>query len=130
MVRARVLTLILLLGFLAQSVLPAARLPRAYAMPAEPMSGPPVAPNPTPGPLPPARTSHVPLQQAPLAFEPNMGQSDPEVRYLLRAPGSTIFFTPVEAVFARVGAGRVHPGASAAGKRKTATRRQQRRHRE
>jgi RHS repeat-associated protein len=51
------------------------------------------------GPLPPAATSDLAFQQARPAFELNMGQQDPAVRFLARLPGSTAFFTTDEAVF-------------------------------
>jgi len=34
----------------------------------------------------------------PLSFEPNLGQTDPQVKYLARGPGYTLFLTPGEAV--------------------------------
>lgn len=37
----------------------------------------------------------------PLHFEANLGQTDPQVRFLARAPGYTMFFTPQEAVLSR-----------------------------
>src|SRR5438552_12699321 len=36
----------------------------------------------------------------PLVFEPNQGQTDPEVKYLARAGGYTLFLTDREAVLA------------------------------
>src|SRR5690349_285380 len=36
--------------------------------------------------------------QLPLVFEPNVGQSDPQVRFLTRNQGMTVFFTDSEAV--------------------------------
>jgi len=38
------------------------------------------------------------LGKLPLSFEPNAGQSDPSVRYLVHAPGGLLFFTPSEVV--------------------------------
>jgi hypothetical protein len=38
------------------------------------------------------------LGRAPLAFEPNLGQSDPQVRYLTRGAGYALFLTRDEAV--------------------------------
>ena len=35
----------------------------------------------------------------PLSFEPNRGQTDPQVNYLARGQGYTVFLTPSEAVF-------------------------------
>ena len=40
------------------------------------------------------------LGRAPLAFEPNLGQSDPQVRYLARGAGYALFLTRDEAVLA------------------------------
>lgn len=34
----------------------------------------------------------------PVAFEPNVGQTDPQVRFLARTPGTIVFFTDSEAV--------------------------------
>src|SRR5688500_8284056 len=36
----------------------------------------------------------------PLSFEPNVGQTDKQVRFLSRAPGYNLFLTATEAVFA------------------------------
>src|SRR4051794_5925006 len=49
-----------------------------------------------------SRYSALPLQTAnltdlsklPLSFEPNMGQTDPQVRFLTRVPGGNVYFTP------------------------------------
>src|SRR5580658_4197227 len=41
-----------------------------------------------------------PAGNLPLSFEPNQGQTDPQVRFLARAPGYTLFVTSDEAVFA------------------------------
>ncbi len=38
--------------------------------------------------------------QLPLHFEANQGQTDPQVRFLARGPGYTVFLTPTEAVVA------------------------------
>lgn len=38
------------------------------------------------------------LAKAPLAFEPNLGQADPQVRFVSRGPGYNLFLTPEEAV--------------------------------
>jgi hypothetical protein len=38
--------------------------------------------------------------QLPLSFEPNVGQTDPSVKFLSRAAGYTLFLTQSEAVFA------------------------------
>lgn len=40
------------------------------------------------------------LGRAPMAFEPNLGQSDPQVRYLARGAGYALFLTRDEAVLA------------------------------
>jgi hypothetical protein len=37
--------------------------------------------------------------KAPIAFEPNLGQSDSQVKFLARADGYTLFLTPAETVF-------------------------------
>jgi hypothetical protein len=37
--------------------------------------------------------------KAPIAFEPNVGQSDPQVKFVARADGYTLFLTPAETVF-------------------------------
>ena len=37
---------------------------------------------------------------AQIAFEANVGQTDPQVRFLSRGPGSTLFLTGAEAVLA------------------------------
>ncbi|HXE74776.1 MAG TPA: SBBP repeat-containing protein [Candidatus Xenobia bacterium] len=41
----------------------------------------------------------------PLSFEPNQGQTNPEVRFLSRGQGYTLFLTPTEAVLALQGPG-------------------------
>ena len=38
--------------------------------------------------------------QLPLRFEPNLGQSDAQVRFLARGSGYSLFLTPTEAVLA------------------------------
>ena len=38
------------------------------------------------------------LGKMPLAFEPNLGQTDPQVRFISRGPGYNLFVTPEEAV--------------------------------
>jgi uncharacterized protein (TIGR03437 family) len=51
--------------------------------------------------------------QPPLAFEPNLGQTDPQVRFLARSRGMTVFFTGAEAVMLlrqRQDSGNGHPG--------------------
>ena len=47
----------------------------------------------------------------PLAFEPNMGQTDPKVLFLTRSRGTTVFFTGTEAVMLLDAAGRRQPAA-------------------
>lgn len=47
----------------------------------------------------------APLAHRPLAFEENRGQTDPQVKYLSRGPGHTLFLTPAEAVLALRGSG-------------------------
>ncbi len=39
------------------------------------------------------------LRNLPLAFEPNLGQTDPTVKFLARAPGLQVFITPTAAVY-------------------------------
>lgn len=49
------------------------------------------------------RSSHPPAvdtYRQPIRFEPNLGQTDPQVRYLARTPGCTLFLTQDEAVLA------------------------------
>jgi uncharacterized protein (TIGR03437 family) len=50
-------------------------------------------PDPAPGKL-----LLVAADRQPLAFEPNVGQTDPQVRFLTRSPGMMVFFTDTEAV--------------------------------
>jgi hypothetical protein len=47
------------------------------------------------------RTRPDPLDRLPLAFEPNRGQADPAARFLARALGGLVLFTPGEVVLAR-----------------------------
>jgi Beta-propeller repeat len=54
------------------------------------------------------------LGRAPLAFEANLGQSDPEVRYLARGAGYSLFLTREEAVLALLSP--ASPAAPEAGK--------------
>lgn len=96
MLRTRLLTIVLIVIILLQNI---AASPLA-ARPADPPTRGPILPTHSQGPLPPTEKSKLPLQQAPLAFEPNMGQHPAPVRFTLRAPGSTVFFTPQEVVFA------------------------------
>lgn len=59
-----------------------------------------------------ARRSFVEL---PLAFEVNQGQTDPQVDFLSRGAGRTLFLTPTEAVFA-LSAAQGQPGTGGAGR--------------
>ena len=43
------------------------------------------------------------LEALPLAFEPNVGQTDPQVKYMARGNGYTVFLTENETVFALTG---------------------------
>jgi len=54
-----------------------------------------------------ARYTHLPLR-----FEPNVGQTDPKVRYLAHGPGYTAFFTENQAVIALPSAPRPTPPES------------------
>ncbi|MEO6457434.1 MAG: SBBP repeat-containing protein, partial [Chloroflexia bacterium] len=47
-----------------------------------------------------ARSGDVGFGKLPLSFEPNMGQTSDQVRYLVHAKGGTFFFTPSEVVLA------------------------------
>lgn len=47
------------------------------------------------------------LLAAPMSFEPNLGQTDPRVRFVSRGPGRVLFLTPSEAVLALGGPERV-----------------------
>src|ERR1700677_590058 len=42
---------------------------------------------------------HKSYGKLPLAFEPNLGQADPQVKFLSRGDGYSLFLTPAEAVF-------------------------------
>ena len=46
----------------------------------------------------------------PVAFEPNVGQTDPQVRFLARTPGAIVFFTDSEAVTVLHSSEKVRPG--------------------
>jgi hypothetical protein len=46
----------------------------------------------------PQQSRQVNLTNLPVAFEPNLGQTDPQVKYLARGNGYTLFLTPSEAV--------------------------------
>ena len=49
--------------------------------------------------LPAARVrAHTNYGKMPLHFEPNQGQTDPQVKFLSRGKGYTLFLTPTEAV--------------------------------
>jgi len=56
---------------------------------------------------PPAPHSQSRYGDLPLAFEPNLGQTDPQVRFLTHSQGMTVFFTDTEAVMV------LHKSASA-----------------
>src|SRR5579859_5318975 len=43
---------------------------------------------------------HAQLDALPLAFEANQGQLDPQVKYMARGNGYTVFLTPTDTVFA------------------------------
>ncbi|HLJ95307.1 MAG TPA: SBBP repeat-containing protein [Gemmataceae bacterium] len=51
------------------------------------------------------------IGRIPLSFEANQGQTDPQVRYLARGPGYTVFLTATEAVLALNRAGQVGDSA-------------------
>src|SRR5215212_1091428 len=75
--------------------LPLSMLPRVAATPVATVKTNPTSPN----------TAAVKMSlsknygKLPLSFEPNMGQSDKQVRFLSRGPGYSVFLTPTEAVF-------------------------------
>jgi hypothetical protein len=59
------------------------------------------------------------LNSRPMVFEANGGQTDPQVKYLCRGTGYTLFLTPTEAVFALQGGHGVladEPGTTPSGK--------------
>jgi hypothetical protein len=74
--------------------------PLATAVPPAPAG----ASIPTQGDAPPAGRAGIKqaLMQLPLRFIANAGQTDPEVRFTVKAAGQTIFFTPDEVVFSAV----------------------------
>ena len=45
-----------------------------------------------------ATPRHIDFSSLPVAFEPNLGQTDPQVKYLARGSGYTLFLTSSEAV--------------------------------
>jgi hypothetical protein len=45
-----------------------------------------------------ARRLVASVARLPLRFEPNLGQTDPRVRFLARGPGYNLFLTPDETV--------------------------------
>ena len=53
------------------------------------------------------------LGRLPLAFEPNRGQADPQVQFLARGPGYTLFLTAAEAVMVLTPPANHSPGAGA-----------------
>lgn len=58
---------------------------------------------------------HAQLEALPLAFEANQGQLDPQVKYMARGNGYTVFLTPKDTVFAVRSSSHASP-ASAQGK--------------
>src|SRR5215475_5364619 len=50
-----------------------------------------------------AATAGPASRNLPLSFEPNLGQTDPRVKFLARTPGMTLFLTPTETVFLTAG---------------------------
>ena len=49
------------------------------------------------------RSRQLSFSNLPVAFEPNLGQTDPQVKYLARGNGYTLFLTPNEAVLSLAG---------------------------
>ena len=52
--------------------------------------------------------------QVPLRFEPNTGQTDPQIRYISRGNGYTMYFAPTETILAldvstNASRNRIHP---------------------
>lgn len=68
-----------------------AALALAAALHGRTHASPPDAPRPPAGAL---------MQSLPLAFVPNLGQSDPAVRFQAKSLGGAVFFTPSEVVLA------------------------------
>src|SRR5687768_9205376 len=61
--------------------------------------GRPLAPGAPGNALPSVDSAYLPdFNTLPLSFEPNAGQTDPQVRFQARIPGGVIFFTPQEVV--------------------------------
>src|SRR5438034_10962367 len=50
------------------------------------------------------RTAPAKLNRAPLAFEPNVGQADPSVKFLAHTGGTTLTLTSTEAALSLPGA--------------------------
>ena len=79
--------------------LPLSMLPRVAATPVATVKTNPTSPN----------TAAVKMSlsknygKLPLSFEPNMGQSDKQVKFLSRGQGYSVFLTPTEAVFSLSG---------------------------
>jgi RHS repeat-associated protein len=71
--------------------------PAPTATPAVPQPQPPPAVVPHPGPL--AAALRKGYGVVPLPFEPNVGQTDPQVRFLSRGPGFGLFLTDAGATF-------------------------------
>lgn len=62
-------------------------------------------------PAPQSRAQLTALDNRPLAFEENRGQTDPQVKYLSRGQRYTLFLTPAEAVLALHSAGQNQAGS-------------------
>ncbi len=77
----------------------AIRTLRATAVPQTPRAIAP-AKQPSPALAPRNDPPHISYEKIPMSFEPNLGQSDPRVKFLSRGPGYTLFLTPAEAVIA------------------------------
>ncbi len=77
----------------------AMRAPRAIAASQTPRA---IAAVKQPSPAPAARNDppHISYEKIPMSFEPNLGQSNPQVSFLSRGNGYTLFLTPAEAVIA------------------------------
>jgi YD repeat-containing protein len=79
----------------APAATPPAAAPVAPAAVVSPPTLPPVPPAPTPAPPP---TLDPAFSHLPLAFEPNVGQTDSRVQFLSRGPGYALFLTGDSAV--------------------------------
>ncbi len=65
---------------------------------AESTSSRPVAASNAHKPAAPNHPPHINFAKLPMRFEPNLGQTDPQVKFLSRGAGYTLFLTPSEAV--------------------------------